>query len=436
LAVAIGFSAAVRQRKTHRYVLPDGTSVEFLGTSSGTNHVRPGRAWAKPLTWLPEGWLSRLGLKYLAASSLPVRTARPTVLAYFHWKSHGAMPVLPGSASALALTTLDGANFATSCGWTPTGLPILAFELDTFPRRDPFLRLRPLALEPGTTRTGEGTWRTIRLDTIEIPNPTPIVAPHWKPSAWPAAWRTDRIEAILDSLAVQPVGEGTLHPVGLFQMSLAHAHLRILEDGAPTEAWEPCSLEVHDATGNRIALRLDPAASRLGVQAPGRFDPAFEWRLCSTETAWKLHVGLQRTRASKWRPQEQLWVRGIRLPKSDENNELNQRVSVNGLDIEILALVGDHAGLPERPHDVMGQVILEVRCPKPLPDRALRVSLFTRNGREIEPVWTRELMSYGFELPPGEEEIDLRLGVFQRHVAEFIIRPDFVLEGDAKKEGS
>lgn len=425
LGLVLALLFLVQGRKSHRYRMPDGATLEFLGISSGTNHVLPGRGWARPLTWLPAGWLTFTRLKSLAASARPMRTSAPMVVAYFKWKAHGALAA-PGTQCAFALTTMDAAGFEVPCSWTPTGLPILAVPLESFARREAVLRLQPAALCPGPSLGGGGTWIPRRLDAIEVPNPARIDAPAWRPNPLPTSWREGRLEVVLDECRVEPSPRGAPQPVGLFEVNRAFARGRILEDGAPSKAWEPVSMEVSDAVGNRMALRIDPAGARFAGRAPGEFRHEFEWRLPSTESAWRVQYGIQRAQGSEWRPEEVSWLRGLRVPARDEITEVRQTRLVNGLAVEVLALVGDEAGLQDRPHDVMGQTILEVRCDKPLLDRALRLVVRVPDGREFEAAWARDLMSYGFEIPPGITQMDLRLGVFQRHVAEFLIGPEFV----------
>ena len=417
----------VTREGSARSTLPDGTVATFVGVTSGTNHVQPGRRWARVLTHLPRSWLTTLNLRQLAVSSMPNPTEEPCVVAWFSLRSAPgpAMPRFQGSR--LVLFQTDETGFEWPCGWAELGYGRAAFTLSSFPRRDEFLRLQLVFATPGHGLHGAPTSSLVRLPPILLRNPDRRVAPVWKPDPMPVSWQEGELKMELKRMRVSPGQPVWAFGVPGLPVGVAEAELSLLESGAPATNWILRQVTVRDSAGNRIGAVVTSPAGGIGIERtePGVYRHRFLWLMASTEPAWKIQYELVRRPGTVLASEEQWWIRHVKVPAREEVEMLNLSTNLNGLELEALALVGEEANLPERSHDVTGQTILEMRCPRVPVDRDLWVAAFEPEGPELEHKWENTGVSYGFEIPAETPRIDLRLAVVRRHYAEFTVRPEF-----------
>ncbi len=412
-----------------RYALPNGQTLTFLGLTRGTNHVQPGRRWARVLRRLPSSWMTGLGLEGVAASGMPLRTAEPQVMAWFGVRNPGAGWRVSLDLGHLALYVVDEEGFEWPVGADALRSSVAVFELGNYPRRSEWLRLQPTLVDAGGAFAGEGaTSRVTKLDPIVVANPDRREGPRWRPEEFPLRWREGELEVKLQEAGlVWPTPQVPCFGVAALPVATMEAVLSLAESNAPTARWVPRSVLVTDATGNGVGFGVVSAVGALGVEtlAPGTLRHRFFWWLSTTEPSWKFRYELRRAADSALAPEEAWWLRGVEVPSAEDVVWLNQRTNLNGVEVTVLAWVGEHAGLPDRAHDVMGQAILELECRRFPSDHDLGVAVRLEDGRLLSPEWVEPERSYGFALPPGVGRVDVRVSVVRRRYAEFTVRPRF-----------
>jgi hypothetical protein len=413
LLVAVG-PGHWRQPKV---VLPDGSRITLRAVTWGTRHFSPPRQ----LTWLsrqlPQAWRSRLGL----SPGLHFVSPEPRPCFWFVIDSPPDRPPLTSSGLLDNLRLVDdlGVEHPSTrwfaCSAVDSGRVLQGLSPPVYPRRPAFLRLRFDWPGPGADRDPAGG--RLRPFEFRVANPSRGDWPTWTAARLPVSRSLGTVEFTLAGLVIEvrpPRAEAT-------------ACFCVAEDGVASPDWRVAEIDLRDATGNR---------ARLGVQGDGDRIPmtplkgqegavAFPWPLWLDEPAYRLRVEFVRRPDARFPPEDALEVRTIPVPGADGVSRVDVRTQLHGVEVGLLALVGEHATLVGREHDVFGQTTLEMDVP-PLPEdlRFDVARVCDDQGRAVELLpWTGS-QSYGLRIPEGARAVDLKVAVTRRRVVEFFVKPD------------
>src|SRR5437867_4354311 len=169
---------------------------------------------------------------------------------------------------------------------------VTAWELSAFPRRGKRVGLRIYHQDAPWSQVAE----------FYVPNPAQRSYPTWQPEAMPATRSDGGLAVALTDLAVGDLKPAWHSMLGFGQTRIG---LSVTQFDQPSMAWEPVSLLIEDATGNRRDdwqfTMNDIDNGEIGRILPGMFNP---------DETWKLRIGLARKERAECGPDEVWTVRG------------------------------------------------------------------------------------------------------------------------------
>jgi hypothetical protein len=310
-------------------------------------------------------------------------------------------------------------------GWGKVGTDPEEVVLSTacFPRRSRQFRLR---LYP-TSAAGD----PLPLADFAITRAPSADYPHWQAESLPATRREGDLEFTLTRLTVVP----STNPPGRAEVGrrahVATAWFSVRWQGRPQAGWGIRAIRLTEATGNALMLfpSADPWGLRRTAAADGTLVCQFPWPFWSSEPAWKFQVEFGPESVSALSPEAHGTFRRVLVPPRDGLIHLDLRTNLSGMDCRVLALVGEHASLPGREHDVHEQTTLEVEVPY-LPDDlrfdVLRVA--DDQQRTARAAMSIERRSYGFQIAADAKTVDITLAVYPRRSVAYHARPEFTRE--------
>ena len=422
LPLVIVYCGRQRQRAI---ALPNGSTLVLKSVTYGTNHLAPPQMLSLLRERLPPAWRSVLGVQRPGRFS-PVQPHIVFWLVVRH-PDRGAQPVLGGMAAKASLFDTNGIeqrDLEWQGHWAnDSGESFEAFSSAVFPRRQPLIRLR-LHWPSSPNDPGPSETPLRPLDFI-VRNPLSSRWPEWTPTSLPASVTNDATEFTLVGLEVEVAPSAASAAASPARSVQATARFAITEAGKPFPDWTVDRLQVSDATGNSVRLaaqrieRVVPATEVIGSESV-----TFPWPLWLDEPAYQLQFEFVRKPDAAFTPDEVCEVRGVAVPRADAISTINLRTNLLGYDLSLLALVGEHATLPGREHDVFGQTTLEVEFPT-LPD-SLRfdvVSVVDDAGRQAEPAPGAGSQSYGFKIPEDAKTVNLKVALSKRRIAGYLVKP-------------
>jgi hypothetical protein len=172
-----------------------------------------------------------------------------------------------------------------------------------------------------------------------------------------------------------------------------------------------------------------PEEEALIVHGPGR--ARFVWPYWLSDPAYLLRMEWRPGPSAWLPPDDEWWLRGVRVPEMEGVTLLAGESMLHGRRAQALALVGEHATLPGREHDVMGLTTLEISMDGTLPE-GLRFTVMDAVDDRGRRVPVQEVVvgrSIGLVLKPSARTVDIRLGVYRRIRAEWCVAPRLVTGG-------
>jgi hypothetical protein len=275
---------------------------------------------------------------------------------------------------------------------------------------------------------------------FRAPNPDPPPHSTWAATLLPATQREGDLEWTLNRLETGRVAPASV-PSPFRDRHWTRALFRIRERGQPTDRWEPVSVSLSDATGNRI---VPWPIFRDRQRGETRF--AFCGNLPPSETAWKLRAEFAPAR--RFAPADLWTVRRIPFPGSEGQSRFTAQNPGRGVGLQLtLSQEGGGPGfiylrLKQQAACREGDRVALVRAIDdrgrenridgwPNPDFRLtsnddagrRLEIVRPIARTVEnPSW-RQGGVYLLACPDGAKTLDLTFAVVKSRFVEFIAKP-------------
>ncbi len=434
--------------------LPDGSSLQLRGVSSGTRHHFPGGRFAQQ--WLgsvlPESWR--------APDLASFTTPRPALVPLFVLRD----PV-PGAVRDVRVEVYDahGCRFGsgTQVRLSPAGpdpgrerpRPHASWAvLDSFPRSDRQVYFRlfsgqdptPLAEfaaenpapAPPADSSAAGpapeaaSSRGVRVTLGRLRNGLTWEALRGEA---PAALR-ERMDAV-ERTASWPGARGAaVGPPARLEWTLAE--LKVEQSGRRTSAWHPYRLELADMEGNGVRLASSRGAGEgfLAAWTVDRFTVAFPTPLCREDPAWRLRVSLAFSGSDEdFRHADFRWtVRNLPVPGRKQLLFPGRAAEKNGVRLRLEQFAGVGAAFPDAPEwDVdLPNLRVSARAPE---DDVLRLSLKATDerGKPVQcpfrggpaPNDPPGPWFWQFDLPREARRVNVQLAGWRGRTVEFTVHP-------------
>lgn len=429
LGVMIMSLLSLRHKGAERTArLPDGSILTLQAVTFGTNHWAPAAFWKRLLLRLPDKVRARFGM------ALPTQYTTTTPQLAFWLTRKNRTDKRPWSyrladeSGFESLTILS--DISPSFISLTSNLEQAVFGTDVFPRRSSTFRLRVYQGDNMHVHREEFINRSVHVADFAVQNPVRKSYPSWIAQRKPISRRDGEMEFKLTQLAITINPREGPEALGVFPNTWAEACFRITQAGHLCKDWKVESIELFEATGHAwrfFEVRGESTAvqSRLISETIGEEEMStFAWPFWLQETAWKLRVEFTRKPEGHFADGELWTVKGIAAPAPKAVSTINQQTNLLGCPVRLLALVGEHAVLPGREHDVFGQTTIEVDVP-PLPPhlRFEILSVTDDRGRVAERVMRSGNESFGCQIPPDAKTVDIKLALYPRRCAEYVVRP-------------
>jgi hypothetical protein len=404
-------------RKSPQFLtLPDGTQYRFSGVTWGTRHSAPSFA-ARLTDHLPQGLAERVRKKYGTSWGLvpPVQIPSPELMVWMRpvtSPSGGTSGYRPPQSPYLGmphaiLADGSGRNGGVST-YVPAGTsPWFRASFPMVPRRS---RMLEVHFYQGR---GNRSSDRVQVGSFRFRNPLYGRYPQWKPESLPSA-------RMLEDLKVELAAcSKTSSETASFTESV----LNITSGHGAIEPWEVVTLELSDATGNRLSAAPSDYVYHLGtnkLRFPGAFWP--------DENALRLEAYLKRR--SGFASNEMVTFTNVPLPKPNATNgtTLMKQVGRNSVQLRNFWEPGQREALDAL---AMGSWLLSVSLPGS-PD-ALTVDFVsetTDTGEKFQfPGFGMhksrgEALCFGGVIPPNATSLNVTAAVQEMRVLEFLVKPE------------
>ena len=393
--------------------LGDGTRYRLAGVTWGTNHSAPSIA-ARLTDHLPWGLADRVRKKYGTTWGLvpPVQTPSPELMVWMRpvTSPSGGTSGPPQSpffgVPHAILADGSGQNGGVST-YVPAGTsPWLRSAFPMVPRRS---RMLEVHFYQGR---GNRSSDRVRVGSFRFRNPLFGRYPQWKPESLPSARMAEDLKVEL--AACSRVSSGT--------ESFTESVLNIDSGHGAIEPWEVVTVELSDATGNRI-----PAGPSDYVYLIGTNRLKFAGSFWPDENALRLKVYLKRR--SGFASNELVTFANVPLPKPSATNgttltkqvggssvqlrnfwEPSQRESLDGLAMGSGSLA---ISLPGSPEGMVVDFVSETT------DTGEKFQ-FPGFGTHRSP---SEALTFGWKIPSHAKFLNVTVAVQKMQVVEFFVRP-------------
>lgn len=246
----------------------------------------------------------------------------------FDWLSHAVAVDSHGctfdSTPIMLIHTHNWAAGARPLPQPPSGAKyiLVSGELPVFPRREKTFKLR--VYDRQLQLAGE----------FEVTNPMYRLYPTWKAQDLSIMRSAEDLQASLVGLTNRWRG-ASYDGLKLRRFSLTPEILT-------TADWELSDLEVEDATGNR-GPGIGPfsgGSPRMPHWVRNKRPVSAEFRLCTNETAWKLHATFCRTAEAQFTPNETWTVPHLAIPAAATARVLSGSNAWQGVTVSLCAVAG------------------------------------------------------------------------------------------------
>jgi hypothetical protein len=288
------------------------------------------------------------------------------------------------------------------------GAVIHVQAFDSFPRGQSSFLAR--VYEAGDApRVGAERW-------ISLTREMRAVEGSWAPESLPAG---RAMPGGLCTLRAVEVRGGSGH-----RLAQATLDLSLPMGGDGRRLWRVREVEVRDATGN--LARIDSGTPDLVDSGDGPV--RVRWPLWSDEPAWKLALTLAPAKAEALAAGEAAWVRDLVVPPKDGLTRLDRTLDLADVRVELLGLVGEHATMPGREHDVEGVTTLEMLVRGQIEgSELLLLEPRDEQGVAIELLRLGDAAdaSVAVGIPEGVRSLSFAVAVLRLPRVEFKVHPEF-----------
>jgi len=294
--------------------LPNGSLLTLRAVDYGTNQTYfQGSLWERCWSVVPARWTTGRSRGHRFTYQDPV----PRLTVWLNWAGFAPhdQPIL---SYALADENGDEAEVFDRIQWASlgTGREIIGRGTPVFPRRSKTFTLRVYQPDVQGNR--------LRIAEFKIRNPVERQYPNWVPQPLPARARAGELGFVLTRLlaGVSPQ-TSPVRAAATNETQGVYATFRVLQGGEPSADWRVASLELSDATGNRVVSRSAVSSS---VDGEIRFQcqPA----LWMSEPAWRMRVEF--SREAGFAPDDLGQVQDIEVPAAGAVTEIGATTNLQG----------------------------------------------------------------------------------------------------------
>ena len=350
----------------------------------------------------------------------PEYPGEPMLSALFSWEEGGKLAQVTAARVAVADehgNEYDPFSQRILFGTDPTdGRQYFVHEFPIFPRRDKNIHLRLM---------GDANL----LADFVVPNPAAGKYPTWTPQPLPVIQTNGGLEVSLNAF----------RSVHAEWKSRTECEFSFRERGQDTTAWQPCELEISDATGNHWHPWM-----RTGTNAGHAETRSALW---AGESAWKIRGEFKRV--AGFPENELLEIPAIEIPGPDDIIEPHTQFDKNGAAVELVGVTGrrPNSGRVGRQYRNLVNVENRAGCVTislagQILSRGRRL-VFARasddQGRPAELVTSGEphtvedtrapiVYSFVFRVAPDARALNLVVALTEPKFAEFVAKPEHVTE--------
>ena len=279
-----------------RVIFPNGSQIEFLGTTVGRQPFTTEKRWHKlAKRWLP----SRLGNWFPSVSSATCTSGANDVTVFIRLTdptggfTRGQRPWGHYAAEDdSGFRYNPGSGYCSSGGGA--GTQVIGLSLTTYPRRQPSFALRFLDTNHAV------------LGTLRVPNPVRGPFPKWQPRGLPQSQTNGPVTLTLES--IEEAGNENWRSVS--------PKWKITSTNPGWARAKPKRLTLYDATGNEGS-----------------------W-LSPREPAWKARTVVHRNDAKDFDADERLWIPDVAVPTKGTFVAIDKVAELAGVNIKVHLLAG------------------------------------------------------------------------------------------------
>ena len=414
---------------TSTLVLNDGTRLNFITVTVGTNHTHR-TDLGRFLPLLPQPVLDRIE-QWTGNNRIPqILNTSDTNLVV--WLEHVGFPntTTPNASASIVLRKLGSQSAGPDQHlglWLGAGMSnrVHSVAFRNWPRREPMLEC--------VVMQRNANFENEEIDSFVFPNPWIVSTPSWQPS--PGIARTnagDLTVTLLDFVAnvgnrkSQKQENGKLHssyhPAKSTAPPKAVVQVAFDSPRGTNEVWHMFNADLSDATGNKIG-----AGSRSGMSDQMEFSPI----LWPDENAWKLRLHVKRK--SGFESHELLTFSKVPLPPPASTNAPNLTNVVMGIESRLIEFrrkppldknrrswsSRDLSGF-KLEHDDLGET-----------NQIDLVSMTLQpTGEELKSSgsgWSNNYHEYNIRsFPTNATHIDLVFSVQKARFVEFLVSPNWI----------
>jgi hypothetical protein len=419
-----------------RITLPDGSWVRLEAVTSGTNHL-VGPRLAMLASKMPP-MARRLMVRVFgrrASMFVGTNTKTPQVVLWFSRETKGSSSRLSSPGHLQCVPTDTNGFYADASGFI-TGLdsPLSLYPvtLNSFPRRDPKLRLMI---------HHQNVWGTVSpCGQIRIPNPLYRLYPEWMPEPLPVTKQADDLVVTLHRFVANADKGSTareqhdeswqleIKPAGTNQTPINLAHVTLRSTTQSNVNWQVTSVEVQDATGNQIGCR------DLKWGGLGKDWCSFLPGLWTNEPAWKVTFGVKRT--SGFQPVELLKFQNVPLGELNQSSRVDRTVNAQGVTVTLTSLLRRAPALENLfSRSNLSAVEFEINSRnanqnldliEATTDDGTRLSFTHQNQWRAANRWGRTYL-FG-TIPRSARMADFTFAVPTNYSVEFLVKPEAATE--------
>jgi hypothetical protein len=311
-------------------ILPDGSWARIEAVTYGTNHL-VGPLLAHLANRMPQLVRSRM-IQFIGKPAVMRFSATTSSPKMVLWLSRGAYAApFPRGLGYLECVLSDTNGFASgeNVHYGPD-YQLEVKEFAVFPRRAPEITL--------SIYRHDATGAVSRCGSVVFANPLYRNYPEWKPGPLPATKLAGDVEVTLEKLSTGH-GDGITHkglPGGGREITFDtrreggrnnNVCLIHFRPKNTNEVWRVASVEVSDATGNRI--KSNSTGWGGNDEDYFKFSPG----LWPDEAAWKLRCEIKRVEGFK--PEEQFTFRNVPLGELNRTNHVGWATNLSGVTVSL-----------------------------------------------------------------------------------------------------
>ena len=417
-------------------VLGDGSLVDFVAVTVGTNHI-PSSRFGHLLTRLPQPVAEKVqGLFGAAQGATLLRTGETNLVV---WIEHTGLAGGPG-ASASAVLRAPGTRGGGKEQHVGLSLPVgtsnkvHSISFQSWPRREAWIEC--VILERNLN------YENVEIGSFRFRNPWIVATPSWSPEPDPMVKNAgdltvrlrDFVTGVNDHRTQRRGADGQMESV--YKVAAINKELESMvfvdfeSPRGTNETWIMFNADLSDALGNKIG-----AGSRSGMTDRMQFSPV----LWPDEDAWKLRLHVKRK--SGFLPSEMLTISKVPLPAVGTTNVLGWTNTVMGIETRLVEL-RRRPPLDESKGSWSSRDISRFRLEHDDLGETNQIDLVSMTLRPSGEIlkssgssWSNEYHEYNIrEIPASATHIDLAFSVQKARFVEFLVVPNWVTNDYVIKE--